>query len=273
MKKYKILFVAAALAAVSLSSACTLIYDSESSDISSDSDEISFNSSQGESNSSGQSFVEKVPVEFSEEDREVQKILSDMMEPANKVYGWIENTNAFGNSAYRFRFPDRDKTEIYVYYLFSVSGSSNNSSLKKPNTYSDLKELILEYFSADKTETLLMPLSVCSAVENADGTYTVKSTDGSPIINHPFFIEADGKLYQYDVRGDGSIPIALNTVKVSSKTDDTIKFTYIDGSRKSKVDIPTCLGDITFYSKNAVNGTLKYERGGWKLDSWDVIID
>lgn len=285
MKKQRFILIAAVLLAVSLSSACTLIYDSESSDISSDSVDTGIssseaesdssdsssdliNSSQGKPESSGQSSDENGPVEFSEEDKEVQKILSDIVEPANEIYRWTYGPD-IGSPSYQFRIPDFDASMTFTYYPFSASDASEHL-LERPDTYSELKELMLEYFSADRTEHLLYSFIVCSAVENSDGTYTLKRADGVPIEMPPGLFELDGKLYQIETRGPGEIityiSIDLDTVKMRYRTDDQIEFFHLC----NVFDNSETLNDMEIYSAVARCGILKYERGGWKLDSWDM---
>lgn len=285
MKKQRFILIAAALAALSLSSACSLIYDSESSDISSDSVDTGIGSSevesdssvsssepvissQGKPESSGQSSDENGSVVFSEEDREVQKILSDMMEPANDVYSWTHGPD-IDRPAFKFRLPSIDTSMTFTCYPFSASDESEHL-LERPDTYSELKEMMLEYFSADQTEHLLLSFVVCSAAENSDGTYTLKKADGTPIELLPGLFEVDGKLYQIETRGPGEIikyiSIDLDTVKMAYRTDDQIEFMHLD----NEFDNSETLNDMKMYSKLARCGILKYERGGWKLDSWDL---
>lgn len=232
--------------------------------VSSSSTDISVNSSSRESASEQSSDVSAsaIPVEFTDEDREVQKILSDLLEPADEIYSWMR---AGRGTDYIVIFSDRDPEDYFYYGIFN----GRTERFELPKTCSEMEKLMLDYFSSDMTEYFMKRFAVYNAVKNSDGTYTLERADGKPVLLPAKFVEVNGQLYCDD--GISVVGITINpvTVIVTSKTDDTIEFTYLDNDWTREVDDSTCLNDTALYSKYALNGTLKYERGGWKLDNWD----
>ncbi len=239
------------------------IPDSTSSLTSSDSTS-NISSSENSFEQSSDVSAEPVPVEFTEEDRELQEILSNLLVPAEEIYSWMVN-EVYSDTVYKFRFSDFDETKVHYYYLFSGIGSG---LFERPTTCEEMEDLMLEYFTADRTDKFLSKFSVCSAVENSDGTYTLKRVDKKTSPLPTKFIEINGQLYRDEGVSTYSINIDLDTVTVNSKTDDTIEFTYLCNDWTRDVDNSTCLNDKTLYLEYSLNGTLKYEREGWKFASW-----
>lgn len=202
-----------------------------------------------------------VPVVFTDEDREVQKIFSELKEPAKEIYSWLTGYDHITDL--KFRYPD-DETETHEYGLFDAF----SDRFETPKTCSEMKSLMLEYFSADRTDIFLSAFAVCNAVKNPDGTYTLSSYDDKPL-SHKQFVEIDGKLYRDEGVWATAIIIDTETIKVTDKTDDLIEFTYLNDDYTRIFDNSACLNDITLYRKYSLTGTLKYERGGWKLDKWE----
>lgn len=203
-----------------------------------------------------------VPVGFTDEDRELQKILSDLQPPANEIYRWLNN-GSYPSDEIQVRFA-HDRSLVHRYHRFG--GRRGDDLLEKPTSCEEMKTLMLEYFSAERTEKFFSKyFSVCSIVDNADGIYTLKNDVGK----YTLFIELDGELYHLGTDSVSGIWIVDGSAKVISKTDNTIEFTYLDENWVRSVyeaNDTTILNDTELYSKYAINGTLKYERGGWKIE-------
>ncbi len=285
MKKISVTAAAVSLAAVLLLGGCAdkgEVSDSDTGLSSGETDNVSYSMSdtQSETNScesSESSFAESsdvsavpVPVKFTDEDMELREILSELIEPAEEIYSWMTSLCLWGNTDYKFRFADLDETRIYNYYSFSGTETDHAYYLfERPATVEETEELMLGYFSADRTEKFLNRFAVCSAAENSDGTYTLTLQDGDASLLPAKLIEIDGKMYRDEGVGAVGIFIDLNTVKVTSETDDTIEFTYLDNAlHYREEDNAACLNDTALYSRYSRSGTLKYERDGWKLDTW-----
>ncbi len=212
--------------------------------------------------------ADAVPIRFTDKDREIQGILSSMIEPADEIYRWIFDNpgEKSPEAAIRIRFSNYESKE-YIYYLFS---DDESDFVKKPCTFAEMKELMLDYFSAAITEKFMSKFGVCAA-EYSDGTFILKPEDGKTSSFPPEFVEIEGKLYRCGGAPSKSIGIDVETVKIISETDDAIAFTYLpeeQSGREGKADNAACLNDAALYLDYSCYGKLKYERGGWKLDNW-----
>ncbi len=255
---------------------------SESTDNSSESSVSSYNStstksessssdtpdsvSESESNSEESSDVNgnAVPVAFTNEDKELQKMLSDLIDPTNEIYNWFNDFYGLLSTKYKIKLNEIPESEL-DYYLFPDKNILEKVTVSEiPTTRAEMKNIMLEYFSEDITECLLSKIYVCSAQEeNPDGSYTLKDVDKFPV-----FVEIGGQLYRNEGVRTTGILIDVNTVKLSERSDDTIKFTFLSSNWVVQDDNLIYLNDMSLYAENASNGVLKYERGGWKLDSW-----
>lgn len=205
--------------------------------------------------------IELVPVEYTDEDRELQKILYDLEELAEPIF--IRTINPLcGTEINTYKFPDIGPDVTYTY------GNSGDSFFGKSATIAGAREAILEYFSEQKTENFMSGFAVCSVTEDTDGTYIVKFEDGTRR-GLPRYLEIDGRLYGLDAIKITGISIDYETAKIVSKTDDTIEFTYLEEPYWALPPHPEYKNE-PLYSQHANRGILKYERGGWKLDAWNL---
>lgn len=251
--------------------------DSESPDPKSES---IVDSTSDSSSSAGSADSEKIPVEFTEEDLELHKILTNLEQGVQEINNWFTSGAPIGEQGVElteglvFRFPkikQQDSTEIYVskYYYIPENYSERNYILI-PNTYEGFNDCFLEFFTEKFTDNKMKD-GVCrgSMTANADGTFDIMFEENVEF--PPHFIEIDKKMYRHSgVGGKGLEMWAINpdTAKIVSKTDDTIEFTYLT---KYWYDLdengyPLYLDDISLYEENALTGVLKYERGGWRRD-------
>lgn len=252
MKKHRLLFMAAALVAVSLSNACSLIYDSESSDISSDVFETSTENSSSIDTDLG--FVSEpeisdvvdgivIPTKFSTEDKNLQNILiqkgTSAIEHASWFGGMLHDYDIDGElDLIDFIFAESD----IPYYYYRVAE-------RFPQTVEEMEKELSRYFTAEVTAVFMKQVSKGTMTENSDGTFLVEFPDGGRSAK---LIEIDGKMYCLDGMAGGVLTdIYWNTAKVTEHTDDTIVFTYIYAS----------FGELT-----EGKGRLKKEGGDWKFE-------
>ncbi len=243
-------------------------------------------SSENESNSdsspeeSSDTSVDTVPVEFTDEDRELQKILENLEKGTTALNSWFtggapsDNGIALTKSLI-FQFPEINHPNQDPHYqnYYPIPDGYSEAGFIIPNTCDDIRENILEYFSERCTNSFMDEVKNGSMTENPDGTFTVMLNDEEKEWN-PKFLEIDGKMYREDsLGGKGLAGIqAINpaSAKIMSKTDDAIEFTYVtaywyDTDEKGN---PKYIDDVSLYEENAHIGVLKYERGGWRRD-WD----
>lgn len=226
------------------------------------------------SSSEGSSDVnaEPVPVEFTEEDKELQKLLGELEFCCEAVELWFSNSVPNGtpqDNGFIFRFSDNNKLSDGFYYAIPEKYSEGN--LVIPNTYEDVRETIFKYFSEDQAEKFMCRLAKGSFTKNADGSFSVLLDDDVEK-GHIELIEIDKTMYRSScLITKGFInSIDWRTAKVVSRTDDIIEFSYItsDWYNLDEDDNPIYLNDVSQYEENAYTGVLKYERGGWRRD-WD----
>ncbi len=246
--------------------------DSDSTGSSEEGGDSSDDSDQSSDNNSDQ-YIEtehglKIPITFTEEDRELQEILKGMkagVEDLNKLFikradGFVEN-KYFQNGA-----------DAHGYYLIPENKKTGpNNMFDIPQTRDGLEKLLLEYFSANVVEKFMSEVNKATAVETTKGTFITLEDREKGFSK---FIEVDGRMccdaeeygmnhYMY---GTWAPPYYMlcDTAKVKSKTDDTIYFSYI--SSYSNVLDPWT--DYKQYegSFSNIDCSLKFERGGWKLN-------
>lgn len=214
--------------------------------------------------------VELVPVEYTDEDRELQKILYDLKEPTEWIFSSIASPIC-GTEIKRYKFP-----ELGSDVTMPFGNSGDYFFEEEPATIAGAKKAMLRYFSERKTENYMRSFAVCSVTEDTDGTYIVKFEDGAEQFItapgeylRPRYLEIDGQLYGFDGIKITSISIDYETAKIVSKTDDTIEFTYLEEPYWADLPHPEYRNE-PLYSQHANRGILKYERGGWKLDDWNL---
>lgn len=207
------------------------------------------NTSNGTSNSEfNNSDIEP---DYSKEDLELQAILSEL-EPGYKVYNWFFDGVPETGEMKHFYFSETDPYGD-IYYPLSDDF---------PQSYDEMKKLVYKYYT-DYTAGVFMKY-VCHAeniTQRADGSYTITVEDTGREENNrnPTFIEADGKLYgRYIGRGNMGTP-HFNTARVTTKTESAINFTYLHIKDGEEFD--------------DTEGTIKYERGGWRLSYYMGWLD
>ena len=217
--------------------------------------------------------IEPVPVEFTDEDRELQKILSDLCEPAWQVVSMFSSLGVpdFSHQPHQFlrmtiielsflemecdMIPDNFRPE---HFMFDV-----------PTSKTEMGNFISKYYSKEMTDTLLDRIPVCELVEQSGNSLIVKFKDDPEIYQKEgfqiWFVEVDGRLY---VRNSHGAPgfIEVDTAKITKKTNNTIEFIYLKSPEYIKEEI---ISNASLYSKYAEKGALKLEDGVWKLHSWD----
>lgn len=217
--------------------------------------------------------VAAVPVEFTEEDKELQDILEDLEKGRSIVNDWFVCAEPIDAECIQYQLffpestvPDHDMT----YFKIPVDYSENGMAF--PHTYDGLREFILEYYSEQSADNLMKGVTKGNMLKNPDGTFSVildakyKGHEGSKLL------EIDGIMYRGSGLGVFYPPAGLiidcATAKVISKTDAAIEFTYLEGDFAQADLNKTYLNNVLLYEENAMIGVLKYERGGWKRD-WD----
>ena len=94
-----------------------------------------------------------------------------------------------------------------------------------PQTVEEMEKYLKQFFTSEVTAQYMKNVSRGTMTENADGTFNVEIIAGE---NPTRFIELDEKMYcSESTAGSGLTDSYWNTAKVTSRTDDTIVFTYI----------------------------------------------
>ena len=219
---------------------------------------------------------EPVPVEFTDEDRELQKILSDLWEPTQNIHSWFNYVGVPTDL-----YPDADDWRLKIPEISFDDESCKwipdnlrmtDSMFSIPTSKAGMEELFHKYFSAERTDNLLRRIPACELIERSDKTLTLKLKDDPEIYkNHNTrinFIEVDGRLYVPDYMGAKDY-IDVETAKVTKKTNDTIEFVFLGTGDAGPDYKPQILNNTLLYSKYAQRGSIKLEDGIWKLHSWD----
>ena len=192
-----------------------------------------------------------IPTEFTDEDRELQEILKDLLLAYNEIEDMFSG-GYMGDMYYTFKFSDYD---TYYYPIPEDTRIRPNSLFTVPQTYAGMEELLLKYLTSQSADIYMMWVNTGTMTENPDGTYTV-NLDNEEKGPAPF-LEIDGKMY-YSGGAMGRNGLDCETAKVIEKTDDTIIFSCIEShGEPDYINEPERSWNI--------EGMLKYERGGWKL--------
>jgi len=238
MKHKIILLTAIALAAV-LSSACSLYRYTDKSET----------SSETHSESSSSTYSEPIPVggiiiptEFDSDDLFLQDILIQKAPSAVEcAVTWFKGmTVDYIGECELMDFIFEESTAPAPYYCLAETF---------PQTAEEMEKHLKQFFTSEVTARFMKNVSRGTMTENADGTYAVKIDVGESPAR---FIEIDGKMYcSESTAGSGLTAGYWNTAKVTSRTNDTITFTYIYAY----------YGELT-----EGKGTLKKEDGDWKFE-------
>ncbi len=174
--------------------------------------------------------ADAVPVEFNEEDKELQNILEDVERGCAAIDLWFTNSAPEGipeDKGFSFRFSgDNDLSDGFFY---SIPKSYSEGELVIPDTYDKMMETILEYFSENRAGDFFRRLAKGSMTENSDGTFSISLYNDNMDKGHIELIEIDKTMYRSSVViTKGFInPIDIKTAKLTKKTYDTIEFTYL----------------------------------------------
>lgn len=200
-----------------------------------------------------------IPTEFTDEDRELQKILTDLVSGANEICRWFNSSVASERGdLYKFVFPESVFPEIVNIYCPIPDNyiTYDGTSLVVPTTRAKMVDLIHKFISSEASEDWIEQVQTGKMTEISDGIFSVT---GIGVDFRPHFIELNGRLYCFAGDSTKILPINCKTAKVKSKTEDTISFTYLGYSYVDDfINFPE-------YSYNA-DGVLKLESDGWKLD-------
>ncbi len=215
--------------------------------------------------------VDAVPVEFNEEDRELQNILEDVERGCAAIDLWFSNSAPEGipeDKGFTFRFSGDNDLSDGLFY--SIPKNYSEGELVIPDTYEKMMETILEYFSENRAGDFFRRLAKGSMTEKSDGIFSISLYNDNMDKGHIELIEIDKTMYRSSsVITKGFVnPIDIKTAKLTKKTNDTIEFTYLSNFGILDSFNPTYLSDVSLYEENAYIGVLKYERGGWRRD-WD----
>lgn len=208
--------------------------------------------SENSESSSSESRELIIPTEFTEEDRELQKILKELWPAVFDINLMFRGSSAI-NESIIVKYSDYKS----YYCLIPENMKSPNGIFTVPQTYDEMEELLLKYHTERSAEKYMREVNRGELTENPDGTYnlTVYDTDKG----RTPFIETDGRMYcNIGVIG-GAHGLDCDTAKVIEKTDDLIHFSCV-----------IYLGELDYKNENGLawnaDGFLKYERGGWKLN-------
>lgn len=241
MKKYrKLLSVAVTLTVALLSSACSLQNTSDESNTSME----TFSESSSSLNSDTTSVDGIIiPVEFNSDDLLLQDILRQKtpsaIECAISWFRGIANDPTIDGELKLMDFIFEGDTVPAPYYCLAE---------RFPQTVEKMEKHLNQFFTSDVTARFMKNVSNGTMTANVDGTFAVEIISGKRPTR---FIEIDGNMYCSESNsGSGLTDAYWNTAKVTSRTEDTITFTYIYAY----------YGELT-----EGKGELKKEEGDWKF--------
>lgn len=185
----------------------------------------------------------KVTPEFSDDDKELHKILEKLM-PGDEL---MNNFYGAGSKGYNFVIP-----AFGLAYEFAAipEGSFADGREQYPHTTEELQKLLMKYFTKEKVDKYMAGVYKASISKKANGDYTV--TLASEMRSRPIVIEADGRLYYAGAGYDKNGPALPDTATIDSQDENTIEFKYHRGVHGNNYE---------YY------GTIKFERGDWRLDA------
>ena len=211
-----------------------------------------------------------IPYEFTEEDKELQKFLSETVNEAEKFQqlydsgyfgdiGWQTKGDQEHEDIITARFQQREQAldkQISCQYMLL----SDELPFK---TRAELEVCLKQYFSSEIVSQYMDSVAVGEIVEKDEDYCLIKITEGGYfdqkgfLFGIPRFIEINGRLYRDDGTKGGWFTPNWSMAKVISKTDDEIIFSYLGYGMDDIKEIRAGLG------------RLKYEDG-WKYDWWDI---
>lgn len=201
----------------------------------------------------------EIPYEFTEQDKELQIILSQIAEGALRYQGFFLDGFVDGVTDAADDGVHEQLIEVFIHGSDEFPTAYTLVSDMLPKTSEELESELRKYFSERIVSERYMN-------QVAKGEYAENENDGKKIIlsdyesfayTTPTFIELDERLYRIAAIASYSFCSDWSTAKVISQTEEELIFSYID-----------------YYDTNepiAAVGKLKYEDG-WKFDWEDVNI-
>lgn len=192
---------------------------------------------------------------LTEEDLELQAILSGILDKARELDGMFGGMSANGKE-YEFKICNSYLVEDHpaymqtrTYYLVSEGQRTEpNGLFAVPQSRAEMEGLLLQYFSKRAVKTYMDNIISADIAEEPDGTYTVETENGYPAP----LIEADGKLYYCNDILMSDLDFDPQTARLISKTNSTVKFNYYNNEYFARED-----------------GALVFEGGSWKLNHFN----
>ena len=184
-------------------------------------------------------FIPELPTEFTEEDNELNNILNELS-AVESLCGLFYN-GAFTGQYVVFKSPNDPDGYGYDYSLLPKDEWY-------PQSCEEIRERLLKYFTEEIAADFMRRTDKGTMTENPDGTFTVTTDSGDEYFS--VFLEIDGQMYvRTPAKGGPAMPV-WGTAQVIEKTSDEIKFSIIYE-----------MYNDFFLAK----GSIKYERGGWRL--------
>lgn len=220
-----------------------------------------------------------LPVDFTEEDLELQAMLTELVAGAEDIDKMFDSMGA--DTGITFTSNEYNNGNLYAanyytgdYYLIPEGRRSESGLFVVPQSYDEMEELVNRYFSSQAASFYMSWVGKGrNMTPNPDGTFNVDVQKGSMIelLNgsiivrdkketKPIFIEIDGKMYRSTTAQNiGGLGIDCKTAKVIRKTEKSIEFSYWGYSHKDYFD---------YFNKDQYmkrTGTITLENGTPKL--------
>lgn len=194
-------------------------------------------------------FISEFPTEFTAEDEELQDILNDLSPSTNIAY-WFNSAGDTYN-ADQFIFEGLENAENYpTYFVKLETGKFDGGKEEYPRSYDELQELLPKYFTQQTVDYFAKRSGKGTIIGGSDKKYYVKTekpiTDVSEI---PSVIELDGVMYHMISEKSPGAGVLWDSARLISKTDNTIEYSYVQQFKEYTIE----------------SGTLKFERGGWRI--------
>lgn len=195
-------------------------------------------------------FITEYPTEFTDEDEELQDILN-ALSPGETIRYWF---NSAGDTftADHFVFEGLEDAEKYPTYYYKLpTGKFDGGKEEYPRSYNELQALLLKYCTQKTADQYMQRANKGTFTSISGNDYYIKTE--KPVTaaeNIPSVIELDGVMYYKVSEKSGSGSGLWDTATVTSRTDDTINYSYL----------------YKYIEYGTESGTIKYERGGWRTE-------
>lgn len=202
----------------------------------------------------------KTPLSFTEEDRELQATLGELVTNGTEVVHWFAGLRIQGKGngeLHKFKIIGTNSDYGYCYY--PIPDNYTERSLIVPTTYSQLENTIKKYFADDVAARLLARCD--RGVKTQTGEV---KTANDAITFAPIFLEVDGRLYRSEANASLGLLVDYETARVTEKTDTAVQFTYLKEPYdcNQSIEYQKC---EELYPKYASKGYIVCEDGEWKL--------